>query len=406
MKTRQTLIQERASLQKSMDSPNLNNKRKRQLGTAIAQINNDLKALDKPKAKKQEVKTGTRNKEQETQKATSNKKQETGKIVFGNEVENRALFDFYAFTGGNRITFDALADWVSRFQENVKKGKIRKDSPVYSLLSTAFNIAKPVYNRAIRKGTNTLTLKVGADLTAKLEKIFLKTITDHLAGLGEIEEDEEDLDGLGCDTGCGCKKKNSLGSVFASDITADSISESMPLAPKWKPIFGEPSNGFKALVYGTAGSGKTTMLMDFCKDFVNSDPNRCVLYITGEQGVEKNGKVILANSFKRRLIDRNANVPRIEFLVKMPPLLALKDYDLLVIDSIQSLDLAPEDLENIADKYPNLSMILVSQITKNGNYRGTTAWAHNPDMVITLPEYGKVETEKNRFGALGSLNFK
>jgi primosomal protein N' len=358
-----------------------------------------MEAIKKTQAKK----AGAVKKKDRTKSPKSTT--ETGKLVSGTEVENKAIFNFYGLTNANGVSLTKLYNYVKLFAKNVKLGKISKDSPNYELLKSFSNISTKAYNVALKaKKQDNIKLKVSPKTMSKLEKIITLVINEGLAGLDEYD-DEEDLEGLGCagDSSCICgSQKKSLGAISASDITNESIGERVALKERWKPIFGSPTRGFKALVYGTAGSGKTTMLLDFCKDFVSD--GKYALYVTGEQAKEHEGKLIIADTFKERLISRGANVQGLDILARVPR--DLSKYNILILDSVQALDMTPEDIEAIANKYPHLSIIVVSQINKKGNYKGSTEWAHNPDIILTLPKYGMVEAQKNRFGLSGTLKFK
>ncbi len=355
------------------------------------------KAKVSPKAKVAKAKGA-----KSPQKATTAPKS-AGSVPFGNAVENKAIESFYGMIN-QKITFAKLFTFISTFQKNAKAGKIRKDSPVYPLLSSIFNIAKKANNAAVNK-TNLLTLSVGKDVSAQIEKMLVYAIEK--GGLKGVEEDDEDdLDGLGCAcetpslNGTRKSKKKSLGVIPANELSLDSMKDKLPLKSDWLPIFGKPTKGFKALVFGKAGSGKTTMLLDFAKDFAGIGK---VLYVTGEQSKVRNGELEIADTFVERAFSRSANVKNIEVAASLPK--NLSQYDLVILDSVQALEMKPSDLDAIAEKYPELSIIIVSQINKRGNYKGTTAWAHNPDIIIELPSYGIAEATKNRFGTLGTLEF-
>jgi predicted ATP-dependent serine protease len=47
-------------------------------------------------------------------------------------------------------------------------------------------------------------------------------------------------------------------------------------------------------------------------------------------------------------------------------------------------------LTALKQKYPNKCFIFIFQTTKEGNFRGANSFQHDVDVVIELPERGKV----------------
>jgi hypothetical protein len=73
----------------------------------------------------------------------------------------------------------------------------------------------------------------------------------------------------------------------------------------------------------------------------------------------------------------------------------------LFIDSVNYIKITPEQIEEIKARNPQLSIITIQQATKDGNYKGDTAYAHNCDIVIVIDR--GVATQRGRFNDEASM---
>lgn len=172
-------------------------------------------------------------------------------------------------------------------------------------------------------------------------------------------------------------------------------------------IFGEgilPGSAFT--ITAQAGSGKTTLLLQLCEALANNG------YNTGYASGEEN-QYQLAFTCKRLNV-KNVNIANetdVDYLVT-----AMKDLDVLVVDSFQALTTrnkknhaeleryAVQTLVNAA-KETECALFLVMHLTKDGKLRGSTLVPHAVDvnMMITMDDEGDeqdriITTYKNRFG--------
>lgn len=72
----------------------------------------------------------------------------------------------------------------------------------------------------------------------------------------------------------------------------------------------------------------------------------------------------------------------------------------LAIDSVQVTNLAPDDLRALVYKLDLHSLIVVSQVTKEGTMRGSRALEHEADVVMSV-EAGTWKLTKTRYQATG-----
>ena len=66
--------------------------------------------------------------------------------------------------------------------------------------------------------------------------------------------------------------------------------------------------------------------------------------------------------------------------------LANNNYQFVVIDSINFINLEPEDVEVLKAENPGTAFITIQQATKGGQFRGSQQFAHNCDIIIEVIE--------------------
>ena len=70
------------------------------------------------------------------------------------------------------------------------------------------------------------------------------------------------------------------------------------------------------------------------------------------------------------------------------------------MDSINTLNLEPSDLQVLKKNHPHLGIICIQQATKNGEARGSNEFTHDADVVIEIKD-GLARPLKNRFAKIG-----
>lgn len=153
---------------------------------------------------------------------------------------------------------------------------------------------------------------------------------------------------------------------------------------RWKDL-GKLPEHWKMLVYGAPGAGKSTFASLLADDF------RTGLYVAHEEGDES-----IADRVQRLEI---ANM-YLSDAAKYTEILAdLEDLggevDILALDSITSMGLSVEKFSMLSGQASRI--VAVAQITKDGNFAGTQAYAHLADVVLEVSGM-QVRVEKNRYG--------
>lgn len=197
------------------------------------------------------------------------------------------------------------------------------------------------------------------------------------------------LSGLG---DCSCTKKIQSGQPLSSVDLMEQKFSYLNLKEPWASLIGSMDEPFKIMFYGKDGNGKSSAAMSLASYFASSHGKR-VLYVSDEERVS--GK--LQERIKR------LNLAHTNFFVvdKIPNCLA--EYDVVCLDSVNSMNIEPSELESLAKKYAKISWIYVFQTTKEGAFRGSQEYAHNVDARFVVTEGLVGQGGKNRYGGKGNF---
>jgi|GEM_PF-7029429 len=179
--------------------------------------------------------------------------------------------------------------------------------------------------------------------------------------------------------------------IMTSEEFTKTKFETIGLTGKWLRLIGDPSPGFKAMVFGMPKMGKSYLCVDFAS-YLSKNHGK-VLYISKEE--------FLSPTLALKLKDKDAANPNLDIAGTVPP--DLSAYHFVFLDSVTSLKLTPDDLKALEAKYPTISFIYVFQVTKAGSARGTNEYMHNVDVVIEIPEKGKA-VQFGRFNQGGEMD--
>lgn len=227
-----------------------------------------------------------------------------------------------------------------------------------------------------------------------------KAIEDYINGKTEkVEAVERQLRGvLGSIAKKGCRGLGSVENPFENKENDSTISsqdllradfDTIDFDGRWESFFGSPSRNFKCMIYGKAGSGKSTFAIQFAK-YLSKDLGLKVLYIASE---EKFGYTLQEKI--RRFNVANDNI---SFAEKLP--LDITKYDVVFFDSVTNMRITPEEWASMTG---NVASVGIFQCTKDGAFRGGADFGHDVDIVVNV-ENMVATTEKNRFQA-GNLQF-
>jgi hypothetical protein len=211
--------------------------------------------------------------------------------------------------------------------------------------------------------------------------------------LKALEIEKTELNGLEELLGCSCQQLNGLDAVpevMNSMDFANMQFNTIGLTGKWYDLIGDPSTNFTAMVFGKPKMGKSYLCVDFAGYLARHHGK--VLYVAREEGLDL--------TLQNKLNENNVQHPNLFVAGVLPGELA--DYDFIFLDSVNKLNLNPNDLTRLRRSYPSKSFIFVFQTTKAGNFRGANSFQHDVDVVIEVPERGRA-IQMGRFNQGGEM---
>ncbi len=182
----------------------------------------------------------------------------------------------------------------------------------------------------------------------------------------------------------GCKSGSAVGST---EFLAKKF-KILSFSGKFGKLIGKPSEPFKIMIYGKAGSGKSSLSLQLAQYL--AELGKKVLYVADE---EKFGYTLQEKMRRFNIHHRNL------FVVDTMPK-NFDGYDVVFIDSVNSAGYEPEDLRKLDS---SKSYVYVFQCTKEGNFRGSQEFEHDVDTSIVVEDM-KAHAIKNRFGGNGEIS--
>ena len=164
---------------------------------------------------------------------------------------------------------------------------------------------------------------------------------------------------------------------------------------KWLDFIGQPQTNFFMVVHGMSGEGKTHFTIQLAKYLAERFGN--VLYVSGEEG--------FAPTMQKKIQDMGAMVPKLyvgDFRTGAELLKEVKNkYHFIIIDSINNMDIQPELMKAIRQRFKKSGFIAVCQSTKDDKIRGSYQIVHDSDITVKVNN-GIAITTKNRFKQKGT----
>lgn len=229
-------------------------------------------------------------------------------------------------------------------------------------------------------------------------KAVQKALENYLDN-NELSINETQLRGLAGIAGCPVPKTSPVNSFESSEVISSldlqkAVFRHMGFTGIWKKIIGDPEEPFHVMIYGPGGKGKSTFGIKFAT-YLSKELQRKVLYVADEEKI--------SNKLKDKLQLFNAYNQNLAVTGKFPN--SIKSYEIVFLDSVTSMGMEPEELEEIQEKHPNVSFIYILQTNKQGSFYGKKKWEHLCDVVLRF-EDGVVNVEKNRFGKVGEYRIR
>lgn len=165
-----------------------------------------------------------------------------------------------------------------------------------------------------------------------------------------------------------------------------------PFEGKWEAAFGHPETTGVWLIWGNSGNGKSSFVMQLCKELVRHER---VLYDSLEEGTG----LTMMESLKRHGMDETGC--RLTLVSETAEELSArlrqkKSPNVVVIDSIQYLGAKFEDVRRLKQLHPGKLFIYVSQAI-SGNPAGSVAVKTTYEASLKIMVEGFIAYSKGRF---------
>jgi predicted ATP-dependent serine protease len=157
---------------------------------------------------------------------------------------------------------------------------------------------------------------------------------------------------------------------------------------RWNLFFGDPSVNCHYMVFGLPKSGKSTFCMHFAKYL--ADNFGSVLYVASEEGFSQTLKNKLTNFGLT-----SSNMHFSNYREAEPIMDVASSYDFIFIDSVNFINISPEQVREMKSKNPSLSLITIQQSTKDGDFRGSQEYAHDCDSIVRIAD--GIANQQGRF---------
>ena len=163
---------------------------------------------------------------------------------------------------------------------------------------------------------------------------------------------------------------------------------------RWQQFFGDPSINCHYMVFGLPKSGKSTFCMHFAKYL--ADNHGSVLYVASEEG--------FSQTLKNKMMNFGLTSDNMHFsnYREAEPIMDIaSEYDFMFIDSVNFINISPEQIREMKHKNRNLSLITIQQATKDGDFRGSQEYAHDSDSIVKISD--GIATQQGRFQEMSQM---
>ncbi len=281
---------------------------------------------------------------------------------------------------GKNITKDKAAHLSAIIQTAIEKGTIPSSDPYYQ---------------------STLQITKSLNEFVKIAKAG-ETLQIHYQALNGLESS------IGCNWKCDCDKESKAKNAALNGLeNANAIPKAMtpeqvrnqkfdvvPIGQKWRNLLGDICFPTSFFIAGLGGGGKSSFALLFSQHLNQIGYN--ILYIAGEQ-YNTPPFTKLLNELD---IKGNSNFQ----IVGELGALKLSDFDLIVFDTKDSLEMDVAKFLELKQEFQNQSFMIISHSNKDGDYRGDGRWRNVVDVMINS-ENGRIFTgvDKNRWGGRGEM---
>lgn len=168
--------------------------------------------------------------------------------------------------------------------------------------------------------------------------------------------------------------------------------ETFPFEKKWKDAFDTPESSGVWFIWGNSGNGKTSFVMQLCKELCKYDR---VAFNSLEEGtcltVQNNLKRFGMAEVSRRLSFIKEDIPALKERLRRH-----KSFNIVVVDSIQYTQMTYKDYIRLKEEFPDKLFIFLSH-ARGKNPKGDTATSVMYDADLKIWVEGYVAYSKGRY---------
>jgi hypothetical protein len=312
-------------------------------------------------------------------KSNANKpKKENPYSKIGTEI--KFIHSFLAFH--DKILYkNTFEIFIDELQKAIQKKEITKKSPVAKDIIAMQNAVINAFN----------TMKNAKHFVLKPETIkrYKTIIEKYENAYDDIDDEPTEKKPKRKSIGLNGIAQN-IGKIMSSMDFANMEFSTIGLKDKWLDFIGDPAPGFTAMVYGRPKMGKSYLCVDFAGYLARNHGK--VLYVAKEEKLDA--------TLQKKLKDKDVAHPNLFVADNLPK--NLLEYQFVILDSVNKLELNPKDLEKLKADNPGVSFIYIFQTTKEGKFRGTNEFQHDVDVIIEVPEKG-IAIQNGRFNQGGEM---
>lgn len=190
--------------------------------------------------------------------------------------------------------------------------------------------------------------------------------------------------------------KAKVSSIVSTEDLMNMQFDTLDFTGTWANFLENPARNMKIAIWGKPKNGKTVGACQLANYLTNFGK---VLYNFADQGINASTQKIwnltgLSNNNK-------ADLSQARSLKELENICKTGEYSFIFIDMINTYiyrtGLKPHEFEDRFIKaFPDISFILIFEVTKSGNFKGDQAWTHLPDALVTVENY--VMNASGRYG--------
>ncbi|WP_264550443.1 hypothetical protein [Flavobacterium sp. N2820] len=163
--------------------------------------------------------------------------------------------------------------------------------------------------------------------------------------------------------------------------------DTLAINEEWSELMQNPAANLKIAIWGKPKNGKTSASLQMAEYFTNFGK---VLYNFADQGFNLSTQELWKSSGLAN--NSNAEPSDISTTQELEAEIATGQYKFVFIDMISDYirkeKLKPEEFkERFVKRFPDVSFILIFEVTKSGDFKGDQGWTHVVDAIMTVENF-------------------